>query len=119
MNYPLLHWNSLNTEYSFTSEEMICYVNQLVNGNLHFDGLWCLWVVTIYYFSKLDHGTSAGGSTVGFRLFFIDPVHNARSHSVDAVDTSFPERLYMEVGRLHCAVKFVPQPNPHSSEIKH
>lgn len=50
-----------------------------------------------YYFFKLDHGTSVCRSTMGFRQSVIDPFHNARIHFVvDAVDTSFPESLYIE-----------------------
>lgn len=50
-----------------------------------------------YYFSKLDHGTSVCRSVMGFRQSVIDPVHSARIHVVvDAVDTSFPESLYIE-----------------------
>lgn len=55
-----------------------------------------MWVVTKYYFSKIDHGTSVCRSTLVFRLSVIDPVHNAKIHIVDAVDTSFPESLYIE-----------------------
>jgi len=34
---------------------------------------------------------------MGFRQSVIDPFHNARIHFVvDAVDTSFPESLYIE-----------------------
>jgi len=51
-----------------------------------------------YYFSKLDHGTSACRFTVGFRQSVIDSIYNARIHTVlDAVDTSFPESLYTRV----------------------
>lgn len=50
-----------------------------------------MWVVTKYYFSKIDHGTSACRSTVGFSV--IDPVHNAKIH---VVDNSFLESLYTE-----------------------
>ena len=40
--------------------------------------------------------TSVCRSTLGFRLSVIDPVHNAKIHIVDAVDTSLPELLYIE-----------------------